>query len=81
MLGSKSMHEEYYGATTDGEVIIFCDKCEERIETDVPYIERWNGFKICADCIEKLSWERVFELVGRNNIFDILDEIRNLEYA
>ena len=81
MLGSISILEEFYGAMPEYESTMFCEHCGELIPDGEPYIEKWNGKVMCADCIETKTHEAILDYIGYDNIFDVLDKLGKLEHA
>ena len=81
MLGSMSIHEEFWGAEDLGEYLLFCDNCQELFGADQPYIEKWNGNIMCADCVETKTYEFILDYIGYDNIFDVLEKLGKLEVA
>ena len=82
MLAAKSVHEDFWGAIPDWDTCtMFCSNCGEFIPDDEPYIEKYNGDVMCADCIETKTHEFILDYIGYDNIFDVLDKLGKLGYA
>ena len=82
MLGAKSMYEEFYGAEmeSDYEFDWVCYRCGSGIQFQEPYLEKWNGEIVCADCIEKQTTDTILMWIDRD-IFEVLEKFEKIKYA
>jgi hypothetical protein len=80
MLAVKSIIEDSYGAKPECDDSMQCDICGSEIIYEEPYIEKWDGKIMCADCIEKEGFEKALAFVGHDSIFDLLEKLRELHY-
>lgn len=77
---STTMPDEFYVTVPDYDDTVFCTKCDGFIGEE-PYILRYNGEVMCADCIERTQVEDGLSFIRYDNIFDVLDRFNILEYA